>query len=43
VVAKVACVTPVVDPPGVWHTADVQEPGTALFVTPGHGTELEPR
>jgi mannose-6-phosphate isomerase-like protein (cupin superfamily) len=33
----------VVNPPGVWHTADVYEPGEALFITPGRGTEHEPR
>jgi mannose-6-phosphate isomerase-like protein (cupin superfamily) len=33
----------VVNPPGVWHTADVIEPGDALFITPGRGTENVPR
>ncbi len=33
----------VVNPPGVWHTAVVHEPGAALFVTPGVGTEVRPR
>jgi mannose-6-phosphate isomerase-like protein (cupin superfamily) len=33
----------VINPPGVWHTADVHEPGSALFITPGRGTEHEPR
>jgi len=33
----------VVNPPGVWHTADVHEPGDALFITPGRGTENIPR
>jgi uncharacterized cupin superfamily protein len=32
-----------VNPPGVWHTADVHEPGRALFITPGRGTEHTPR
>ena len=32
-----------INPPGVWHTADVHEPGQALFITPGKGTEHEPR
>ena len=32
-----------VNPPGVWHTADMHEPGEALFITPGRGTEHEPR
>jgi mannose-6-phosphate isomerase-like protein (cupin superfamily) len=33
----------VVNPQNVWHTADVHEPGTALFITPGRGTENRPR
>lgn len=33
----------VVNPAGVWHTADVHEPGEALFITPGRGTEHRPR
>ena len=33
----------VLNPPGVWHTADVIEPGDALFITPGMGTEHRPR
>jgi quercetin dioxygenase-like cupin family protein len=33
----------VVNPPNVWHTADVHEPGEALFITPGRGTEHRPR
>lgn len=32
-----------VNPTGVWHTADVHEPGIALFITPGLGTEHRPR
>jgi mannose-6-phosphate isomerase-like protein (cupin superfamily) len=32
----------VVNPAGVWHTARVREPGQALFVTPGRGTEHRP-
>ena len=32
-----------INPPGVWHTADVHEAGQALFITPGRGTEHEPR
>jgi len=31
-----------INPPGVWHTARVHEPGTALFITPGRGTETRP-
>ncbi len=30
-------------PSGVWHTADVVEPGEALFITRGEGTEHKPR
>jgi mannose-6-phosphate isomerase-like protein (cupin superfamily) len=33
----------VINPRGVWHTADVQEAGMTLFVTPGLGTEHRPR
>jgi mannose-6-phosphate isomerase-like protein (cupin superfamily) len=33
----------VVNPPGAWHTADVTEPCTALFITAGAGTEIRPR
>lgn len=29
--------------PGVWHTADLSEPATALFITAGTGTEHRPR
>jgi mannose-6-phosphate isomerase-like protein (cupin superfamily) len=32
-----------INPPGVWHTTDVHEPGSALFITPGRGTEHRPR
>lgn len=32
-----------INPPGVWHTADVAEPSTALFVTAGLGTEHRAR
>jgi mannose-6-phosphate isomerase-like protein (cupin superfamily) len=32
----------VINPAGVWHTARVHEPGVALFVTPGRGTESKP-
>jgi len=32
-----------INPPGVWHTADVHEPGQALFITAGRGTETRPR
>jgi quercetin dioxygenase-like cupin family protein len=33
----------VINPKGVWHTVDVVTPGSALFVTPGTGTEHRPR
>jgi quercetin dioxygenase-like cupin family protein len=32
-----------VNPPGVWHTADVEGAATALFITAGLGTEHRPR
>jgi hypothetical protein len=32
----------VVNPAGVWHTSRVHEPGLALFITPGEGTEGRP-
>ena len=32
----------VINPAGVWHTARVHEPGRALFITPGLGTEHRP-
>lgn len=32
-----------VNPPGVWHTADVVGPATALFITAGMGTENRAR
>lgn len=32
-----------VNPSGVWHTADVLEEGLGLYVTPGVGTEHRPR
>ncbi|MCA9590110.1 MAG: cupin [Myxococcales bacterium] len=33
----------VVNAPGVWHTADVDAPATALFITAGEGTQHRPR
>jgi quercetin dioxygenase-like cupin family protein len=33
----------VINRPGVWHTADVTHPATALFITAGVGTEKRPR
>lgn len=32
-----------VNPPGVWHTADIDEPSRILTITPGVGTEHKPR
>ena len=32
-----------INPPGVWHTADVTGEVTALFITAGLGTEHRPR
>jgi uncharacterized cupin superfamily protein len=33
----------VVNPPGAWHTADVADHCTAVFVTAGAGTQVRPR
>jgi len=32
----------IINPAGVWHRSVVHEPGTALFITPGIGTEHRP-
>ena len=32
-----------INPPGVWHTADVAGTATAVFITAGAGTEGRPR
>lgn len=32
-----------INPPGVWHTADVEGEATALFITAGLGTEARAR
>jgi len=32
-----------INEPGVWHTADVASPATAVFITAGAGTEHRPR
>ena len=32
-----------INPPGVWHIADVEETGTAIFTTSGEGTQARPR
>ncbi len=33
----------IINAPGVWHTADVSEACTALFITAGAGTEMRAR
>ena len=33
----------VVNPAGVWHTADIDGEATGVFITPGIGTEIRPR
>lgn len=33
----------IINPPGVWHTADVAGTATAVFITAGMGTENRPR
>ncbi len=32
-----------INPPGVWHTADIDGEATALFITAGEGTENRER
>ncbi|HEX4078407.1 MAG TPA: hypothetical protein VHX61_05995 [Rhizomicrobium sp.] len=32
-----------INPPGVWHTADVSGEATGVFITAGMGTEVRPR
>ena len=32
-----------INPPGVWHTADIAQTTTALFITAGEGTDHRPR
>ncbi len=32
-----------INPPGTWHTADVDGTATALFITAGEGTDHRPR
>ncbi len=31
-----------INPPGVWHTAEVSAPATGVFITAGMGTEMRP-
>jgi uncharacterized cupin superfamily protein len=33
----------IVNPPGAWHTSDVEAPCTAVFITSGRGTAIRPR
>jgi len=33
----------VINPPGVWHTADIHTNATVFFITAGEGTEGRPR
>ncbi len=33
----------IINPPGVWHTADAEGSCTALFITAGQGTQNRPR
>ena len=32
-----------INPPGVWHTADIDRPATAVFITAGVDTQHRPR
>lgn len=32
-----------INPPGTWHTADIEGEATGVFVTAGAGTEVRPR
>jgi hypothetical protein len=32
-----------INEPGTWHTADVENAATALFITAGMGTDHRPR
>jgi mannose-6-phosphate isomerase-like protein (cupin superfamily) len=40
---KLAADQYVINPPGIWHTADVSGTATALFITAGQGTQHRPR
>ena len=33
----------IINPPGVWHTADIVEPVKAIYLTPCPGTQHKPR
>jgi hypothetical protein len=32
-----------INPPGVWHTADIAESASGVFITSGDGTQIRPR
>jgi Cupin domain len=32
-----------INPPGIWHTADIAGSATAIFITAGEGTQHRPR
>ncbi|HAG37451.1 MAG TPA: cupin, partial [Erythrobacter sp.] len=32
-----------INPPGVWHIADIVQEATAIFITAGEGTQHRPR
>jgi quercetin dioxygenase-like cupin family protein len=32
-----------INPPGTWHTADIDGEATAVFITAGEGTDIRPR
>ena len=32
-----------INPPGVWHIADIASHASAIFITAGEGTEMRPR
>jgi hypothetical protein len=32
-----------INPPGTWHTADVEGSASAVFITAGMGTQTRPR
>ncbi len=32
-----------INPAGIWHTADISDRATAIFITAGRGTEHKPR
>ncbi|MEM6267742.1 MAG: cupin, partial [Pseudomonadota bacterium] len=32
-----------INPPGVWHIADIEVSASAIFITAGEGTEARPR